>query len=229
MPLTAFCKDANAKVFSLDLPADFKPKEHEYACLDCNTKMLFVDGKYKVKHFRHQHVPDNCAYKPETKLHIEAKAFFYKLYTSVLNLGVKVTVEYRGLEGLRPDVFIEYEGKKYAIEIQIKYSKDYVFDKTHAYNALGIAPIWVAPLPKERGNGKYGKTALYKELQSLSGRVYCFDGKMLWGVRFVYTPGYRVQSRIEERVIEPGYALLPSEWARDDGITSGRFRDAKWW
>jgi len=141
-----------------------KENKDNLICPHCNKKLIFVDGTFVIKHFRHHKLSD-CSFEPETKEHIQMKKFFCKFFklNPLINLEVNLGFAI-------PDIYIPKE--KIAIEVQrseLSYKK--FIERTENYTKNGIYVLWVfhEDLVKENVSN-----TLKKAHEIYYGRIYVF-------------------------------------------------------
>jgi competence CoiA-like predicted nuclease len=132
-------------------------------CPTCKEKVIFVNGNYKIEHFRH-YIESECSTEPETIEHLNMKQFF------IDKLGLtKDSVEVNLGFG-KPDIFLK--NRSIAIEVQHSpLSEEKFLERTANYTKNNIYVLWVfdSCLCKER------ISALLRKAHELYfGRVYFF-------------------------------------------------------
>ena len=128
-----------------------KRKDFVYICPECKEEVVLKKGKVVTHHFSHRSGSDCSNGKGESKEHLRAK---FLLYTWAVNSGMKCDLELpinTPLGKRRADIYVEHEGKKYALEIQkspIEF--DAIEKRTESYRSVSIHPIWIPVLPKNK-------------------------------------------------------------------------------
>ena len=73
--LKAYDKNKKIKISYKDII----DKKEKYYCPECLNNLIFVNARFKIKHFRHK-VASDCSFEPETQRHLEMKLFFQKRF-----------------------------------------------------------------------------------------------------------------------------------------------------
>jgi len=141
-------------------------------CPICKKKVIFVDGIFVIKHFRHK-AKNNCSFEPETKEHIEMK----NTVCGLLNLNplkhLEVNVGYAV-----PDIYLPKE--KIAIEVQnsnLSYKK--FIERTRRYTREGVHVLWI--FHKNLLHEDVSKT-LKKAHEIYFGRIYIYSNWKIYPV-----------------------------------------------
>ncbi|MGE6260192.1 competence protein CoiA [Heyndrickxia sporothermodurans] len=117
-------------------------KNHSFYCPQCQEEVILKIGKIKIPHFSHKSNSICTNSEPESEVHLQGKIDLYKW---LKHNGISVEMEKYLMEiRQRPDLFVQKNGKKYAIEFQcspIQY-KD-IKRRTLGYFSLNIIPIWI--------------------------------------------------------------------------------------
>jgi len=230
---------ANNKIYYSPEIAEETGKANDWFCISCNEKLIFVRNiaGLKVQHFRH-HTESNCDPEPETEEHIALKKWCYEN----IKADKKYIPDSIMVNGRRPDVLMETNGRKIAIECQCsKISYEDWRIRTEEYSLEGIYVLWLF------GN-KYFESIeddekrisiVEREAHKLYfGRIYCvdYDGDILlypvhfkpiyrenedWGGRWL-----KSKKELDYGKIIKNYNLLLVE---NGGCKLARFYDKKWW
>ena len=118
-------------------------KKESFQCPACKENVRLKLGYQKAFHFAHQSGTEcSSNTEPETNFHLEGKKQLYQW----LSLQYKdVRLEYY-LSNIsqRPDVYVETDNQKFAIEFQCSQISSEVFHKrTKRYLEAKITPIWI--------------------------------------------------------------------------------------
>ncbi|MDM5187497.1 competence protein CoiA family protein [Bacillus sp. DX4.1] len=118
-------------------------KNDRFFCPICHLEVQLKLGKQKRWHFAHKKT-NNCLieYEHESAYHMHGKE---QLYKWIQSQGFHVEIEYY-LKAIRqrPDLFIEMEGRKFAIEYQCaSLSADQLLKRTYSYWKAGIQIVWI--------------------------------------------------------------------------------------
>ena len=127
-------------------------------CPECGEKVLYCKGDYKIPYFRHE-VGTSCDggnsyYEPMTEEHIEGIRVLYnklKEIEGVTNLEVE---KYIKNTKQRPDIYFEYENKRYCIEYQCSPISTQYNKRHELYQLEGIEDIWILGTEKYEFNEK---------------------------------------------------------------------------
>lgn len=169
MPLKAFCEELKRDVMYNEFLFIDIPRKGHYKCPFCDSKMVPVNGKFSIHHFRHKII---CPYQtePESQTHINMKDIFYRIIP-LRNKVNKIEIEKKIGHSIA-DVYCEIDGKKIAIECQC--SRITISDwekRNEKYSSEGVYVLWV--LLKKGYMQKVRKIDLM--LQQLNfGRCGCF-------------------------------------------------------
>ena len=125
-------------------------------CPECGEKVLYCKGDYKIPYFRHE-IGTSCDggnsyYEPMTEEHIEGIRVLYnrlKEIEGVTNLEVE---KYIKNTKQRPDIYFEYENKRYCIEYQCSPISTQYNKRHELYQFEGIEDIWILGTEKYEFN-----------------------------------------------------------------------------
>jgi len=128
-----------------------KRNDFIYLCPECKEEVVLKKGKVVTHHFSHRSGSECANGKGESKEHLRAK---FLLYTWAVNAGMKCDLEYpidTPLGKRRADIYVEHEGKKYALEIQKSpIDFDAIEKRTESYRSVSIHVIWIPVLSKSK-------------------------------------------------------------------------------
>ncbi|MGR3777297.1 competence protein CoiA [Bacillus paramycoides] len=118
-------------------------KQERFFCTACGKEVQMKLGKQKSWHFAHKKV-DSCLafYEAESMYHMHGKELLYKwLKTQSWDVEIE---HYLPEIRQRPDLFIERDGRKIAIEYQCAaLCTEQLFKRTLSYWKAGIQVIWI--------------------------------------------------------------------------------------
>ncbi len=119
-------------------------KKLPFFCPGCGEPVLLKRGKIKIPHFSHK-IRGECTWdKGETHFHMEAKDWLLHYFQSA-GPQYKVSLEYVGIPGVRPDVFVQCGDHAVAFEVQHSgISIEEINRRNHVYSDNGIAVMWIA-------------------------------------------------------------------------------------
>ncbi|EDL63736.1 competence protein CoiA [Bacillus sp. SG-1] len=137
-------------------------KEQEFFCPECCSPLILKAGDIKVPHFAHKS-RTHCEgrHEPETFHHLRGKAILFQHFSSFIPY---VALE-RYLADIhqRPDIFIHFGGRNFALEYQCTPISSTEFTKrTKGYMNAGIEPIWILG---KRVKAKGAKTLVLSNFQ----------------------------------------------------------------
>ena len=138
-------------------------------CPYCRSKVIFVDGEYKIKHFRHL-TTSECENEPETEIHLHMKQFIQNMFGLT-----DEEIEYTGLinKGFKPDAFLT--NKNIAIEVQHSNITEAEFiRRTNNYTREGIYVLWIFDINSFL-NEQTVSRVIKKAHELYYGRVYAYD------------------------------------------------------
>jgi len=171
--LTAINKETRIKYVSWKSPLEIKKiytiNKDSFICPYCNNEVIFVDGDYIIKHFRHK-IESNCEHEPETQIHLEMKEFIQKIFNLSDN-----EIEYTKLlqYGFKPDGFIEKDNIALEVQHSIISEKDFIL-RTKKYSDKGYHVLWI--FDKEIVTENI--PAMIKKAHEIYyGRVYVYNSK----------------------------------------------------
>jgi len=150
-------------------------------CPFCRGKMIFVDGKLIVKHFRHE-VACDVDHNPESDSHIRMKEYFIKKYGLSVD-DVEVLFEFNGGKRVA-DVYL----RKFKVVVEIQCSNisyDTFVERNRFYNSLGLSVLWLFKddvfLKRVKRVKYYGCSidvfrlnCVLRDVHRVLGRVYFF-------------------------------------------------------
>ncbi|KFN04347.1 competence protein [Bacillus clarus] len=130
-------------------------KRERFFCPSCGKEVKLKLGKQKRWHFAHKKV-EQCIvhYEAESMYHMQGKE---QLYRWLKSQRFQVEIEYYLPEiRQRPDLFIEREERKIAIEYQCaSLSIEQLLKRTFAYWKAGIQVIWILGGKQLKRNSSY--------------------------------------------------------------------------
>ncbi len=118
-------------------------RELKFFCPGCGKPVILKRGKIKIPHFAHS-VLGLCDWDAgETTYHIEAKDWLFH-YFKKAGPEYDVSLEYTGINGVRPDVFVGFENSCVAFEVQHSgISEAEINRRNSVYMDNGIAVMWL--------------------------------------------------------------------------------------
>jgi competence CoiA-like predicted nuclease len=146
---SAFLKGTNQKVFAWEYA---KLEGRQFQCTACGAAMYLKNGMVRIAHFAH--TPESvCSYAQ----HESGEKVLYKMsiYDTLskryAGTGRQVDLEYTGVIGCRPDVFIHGKRHNIAIEILVDPTdvRKIIID-TETYFEANVGVIWVLPYENVR-------------------------------------------------------------------------------
>jgi len=131
---------ATMKKEKIDL---LKNKKVPFYCPVCNKQVIIKAGTKMIAHFAHQSISDCPSSEGgEGMYHEQGKLLLYewlKKHTMDVKLEAYIPVIQQ-----RPDILIELNQKKIAIEFQCtRISSNVIRERTEGYKSIGITPIWI--------------------------------------------------------------------------------------
>ncbi|WP_256386321.1 competence protein CoiA [Rummeliibacillus sp. TYF005] len=126
-------------------------RREKFYCPQCQEPLLMRIGQVVIPHFAHQK-NSKCKglfSEGETTTHLLGKQLLYEKFQK-LNLNVQLEPYLKEL-AQRPDLLIEYNAMKYAVEFQcstIPIPK--MESRTEGYLKEDIIPIWILQTPKDK-------------------------------------------------------------------------------
>jgi len=168
----------NELYLSFDRYRDIVKIKDEFICPECREKVIFVDSKIKIKHFRHK-VASDCSFEQETIEHEEMKKYVQEL----LKLD-ESAIEFP-LGFAKPDIFI----KELNIAIEVQYSNiplEKFLIRTNNYTKNNIYVIWIFHHALLDINKNLARpSAMLREAHKLYfGRVYIYNEDGIYPVHF---------------------------------------------
>lgn len=126
-------------------------------CPYCGNKMVFRNGKIKVKHFSHVH---KCSvkyyyYENETNEHMQGKKLLYewlKKQDNIDNLKMEAWVPETHQ---RPDIYFEQNNKRFVVEYQCSPISSEYLERHKLYQLAGINDIWILGTEKYKNSHKF--------------------------------------------------------------------------
>lgn len=180
--LTAVQKGNNRKIRAADAARIDAP----FVCPECKTEVVLRKGTIKTHHFAHK-PPVLCEYGTgESEDHRRCKNEIYGYLACRKDLVVEME---KGLEGVRPDIYIESiaSGKRYAIEVQLSnLTIEKIAHRTAVYDQLGIYVLWLPKFNQLLRSGQYAPSAWERWLHAAYfGTVYYWShGPVIYPVKF---------------------------------------------
>ncbi len=139
----------------------------KFYCPQCKQQLQFKIGTFKIPHFAHS-IKNNCEQyfsEGETERHLIGKE---QLFQFLISKHIAVQLEpYLKRLKQRPDLFINQDGYKIAIEFQCSpISLERKDERDSGYKRHFITPLWIPapPINKQFSNGII-KISLSKQLQ----------------------------------------------------------------
>ncbi|WP_019240510.1 MULTISPECIES: competence protein CoiA family protein [Bacillus] len=120
-----------------------KNREKQFYCPCCGSRVFLKAGKIKVAHFAHK-ANESCSYatEGETEEHLLGKQLLYT-WLRKQNLNVQMEKFFPSFKQ-RADLYVENDGKKFAIEYQCSIiSPEDIKKRTVFYRKNGVTPIWI--------------------------------------------------------------------------------------
>jgi competence protein CoiA len=120
-----------------------KLKGQQFFCPACQSQLILKAGDIKIPHFAHKSGAGcTVSHEPETFQHLQGKTLLFQHFSSFIS---DVSLEYY-LADLqqRPDVFIQMNNRKFALEYQCSPISSIDFtSRTAGYRNAGIEPLWI--------------------------------------------------------------------------------------
>tara|TARA_Y100000310_G_scaffold300838_1_gene336825 strand:- start:1412 stop:2161 length:750 start_codon:yes stop_codon:yes gene_type:complete len=218
-----------------------------FLCPECSCDVIVKKGKVRIHHF--SHLPEaECRYSNgETELHRKAKRDIYEALSSYRHVEL-VEVE-RRLRHVRADIYLESQGRRFAIEVQRSVlTTDDAEQRTEEYRSLGIHVLWLALVTQVPDSGDtYRPKQWERWLRDLyGGRVYYWAGHGDSIAPVEYMPDYSwveqtdfgggYWRRLKQSVVIAGHPHIPlrelRRCTRQKGAVPGalilREADAPW-
>ena len=210
----------------VSLPAWVAEREMSpFTCPECEKEVVLHKGQVRVHHFKHK-PPITCPYgSGETDEHYIAKKELYDALSGHENI-LKFGIEYRGLDGARPDVYFETKTPFCRVAIELQKSSQTVEDiarRTLAYTKLGVNVIWIFPFNEPswvEGESGVCKIQSWHEYFHLMffGRVYFWQrGRTVraahFGKFFRNNPEGNWVEDYEEKVVDD---LSETDWYQEN-------------
>lgn len=173
--LTATQKATNSKVEA----AFVRRTDAPFLCPACKKLVILKQGRMTTHHFAHK-PHSTCTYgSGESEQHRRAK---HEIAASLRAAGIQGVEIEKDFRKVRADVYCLWRGRQLAFEVQIsRLTMDQIYERTAAYQKLGIAVMWIVPW-SERLTDKYAPKQYEQWLHALNfGRVYYWQG----GLNFV--------------------------------------------
>lgn len=218
-------------------------------CPSCKDKVIFVNAKKRIKHFRHE-VESDCNFEPETNRHLNMK----RIILDKLELDKNCLEVPLGFG--TPDILIEKD--KIAIEVQhspLSYEK--FIERTENYNENDYYPLWIFDIslidkyitgePTNSGDDIIRLPEFLKKAHQLYyGRVYVMEGDKIVPIHFSSLKSwkeeyinYRTNESFrgyyyylkKERAVRIGGYIYSFNILKTDNndINIARFYDKKFW
>ncbi|MBK8943783.1 MAG: competence protein CoiA [Ignavibacteriae bacterium] len=171
--LTAEIKSNSQKVVATSANKNDKP----FICPECKKDVTLKKGKIVAHHFAHK-PPVNCEYgKGETEEHRNAKLTLYEELKK--NTSFTVCELEHSLGTVRPNIYLEDNGYKIAIELQVSnLTANQLVEKTKIYFSKKIHVLWLAIYNKNILSSPYTPKSWEKWLHTLNyGKVYYWKEK----------------------------------------------------
>ena len=163
-----------------------------FSCPECGKEVVLHKGQIRAHHFKHK-PPITCTYGTgETDEHYIAKRGLYESLSVQANVS-KCEIEYRGLNGPRPDVYFETKTPSARVAVELQKSSQTVEEvarRTTTYAQLGVSVIWVFPYSQPNwveGETNVCKVQSWHEYFHLMyfGRVYFWQiGRIVRAAHF---------------------------------------------
>jgi len=210
----------------ISLPAWVAEREMSpFICPECRQKVVLHKGQVRVHHFKHK-PPITCPYgSGETDEHFIAKKGIYDALAGHPNV-TKTEIEYRGLTGVRPDVYFETQTPSCRVAVELQKSSQTIEDverRTVSYTKLGVYVIWIFPSKEPKwveGESDVCKIQSWHEYFHLMffGRVYFWQNGTTvraahFGKFFRDTPQGNWVEDFEEKV---GDDLSGTDWYQEN-------------
>lgn len=115
-------------------------------CPECNERVIYCNGDYKIPYFKHE-VGSECSgnsyYEPMTEEHINGIKILYNRLKEIEGVESLEVEKYIKNTKQRPDIYFEYEGKRYCIEYQCSPISTQYNKRRELYELEGIKDIWI--------------------------------------------------------------------------------------
>lgn len=138
--MTLAAKLNNQTYYSTDITDDFG-KQNKFTCIGCNSDLIYhrdIAG-IKTQHWVHK-IPCQYETEPETLEHLNLKQWIYRK----LKVEKKYVPDSVFVGNQKPDIYIEDNGKKIAIEIQCsKISYENFLSRSLDYATKGVYVFWI--------------------------------------------------------------------------------------
>ena len=124
-------------------------QQQSFYCPQCLAPLTLKVGRIKIPHFAHlkNSTCEQAFSEGETYMHVLGKQQLYSFFqerhiTTMLEYSLKMIAQ-------RPDLFVEFRGKRYAIEFQYSsLAPDIFWQRTEGYRSVNIDPLWLVQTPK---------------------------------------------------------------------------------
>lgn len=123
-------------------------------CPACNGRMIYKNGEFKIAHFAHEQSDCDLKYsESETEEHLSGKTTLYNWLKTqnVKNLKLEAWIPETQQ---RPDIYFEYNNKKYVIEYQCSPIATNYSERHRLYQLAGIEDIWILGTQKYNMNNR---------------------------------------------------------------------------
>ncbi|MER2000592.1 MAG: competence protein CoiA family protein, partial [Lysinibacillus sp.] len=124
-------------------------QQQSFYCPQCLAPLTLKVGRIKIPHFAHlkNSTCEQSFSEGETYMHVLGKQ---QLYSFLQERNITTKLEYPlKMISQRPDLFVEYHGKRYAIEFQYSpIAPDIFLQRTEGYRSVNINPLWLVQTPK---------------------------------------------------------------------------------
>lgn len=137
-----------------------------FYCPQCKEPLLLKIGTFKIPHFAH-YSKKECEHRfseRESEQHLLGKEQLYQLFHY---LGLQVEIEpYLSELKQRPDLLIEKENRRFAIEFQCSpITLQRLKERNFGYKSNGIVPFWIPKTPNKSYQKGIQIISLNKQLQ----------------------------------------------------------------
>jgi competence CoiA-like predicted nuclease len=124
--------------------------EGTFLCESCKAEVILRQGLVREEHFAHK-TGSNCGYDGESMEHLRIKKSIYEPLIATLGGKVKNIEMEKHLGSVRPDIFVEGNRKKIAIEVQASaLTPEQIIYRTKCYAAKDIYVLWILPSDRNR-------------------------------------------------------------------------------
>lgn len=224
--LTAVAESTNSRV-----EADTADGGLTFRCQSCGGRVGLKRGAIRVAHFAHldkRECPENDG---ETDAHRKAKLAIYhglKRDPRAANVALE---HYLGIS--RPDVYFEFGGVRWAIEVQRSHLTPHtITERTGRYAKMGVAVLWVFTEYPDKlrawqqviHRASFSRCYVWAEGAVVTPVHYFHDEWSLPGIPVPICGGFKVttySAPVEVRVARKNVTMPVSMWAVD--------RQPTWW